>query len=363
MKIVCTQENLKSGLQVASKVISGSGTLPVLNTVLLQTESGQLKISATNLEIGVSTSIRCKIEKEGSICVPAKPLVDVIASLPNKNITLELSGTELLVTSEQAHIKIKTISPEEFPIIPNVDGGETIQIPSKDFKIALDQVVFSASSSETQPEISGVLLAFKDKVLKIAATDRYRLAEKHINIIDTVKDRRLIVPHKSITEVSRIIGESSENIIIGMSDTQIVFKIKETQLVSRLIDGQFPPYEEIIPKNFLTILQINQKQLLSALKTVSVFSTGSNGVRFNYSDEGVKINAVSDAFGEGVSEVECLVTGPAGSVLFNHRYVQDVLNVISEELIEIKVVGENSPVIFSPAGNNSYLYLVMPITT
>ncbi len=362
MKIVCTQENLKTGLSAASKIISSSLTLPVLNTVLLKTESGQLQISATNLEIAINTYVRCKIDTEGGVCVPAKPFSDLVNSLPNKNITLELKGTELLISTETASAKLKTISPEEFPIIPTVEGGEVVHLPAESFKIALDQVVFASANSEAQPEISSVLFSFNDKSLKLVATDRYRLAERLITLEKPTESRKLLVPNKTVSEISRIIGSSQGNIEIQARDTQILFRFQETQVVSRLIDGNFPPYEEIIPKNFETIIEVKKQALGSALKTASVFSEGSHTIHFSYEDS-LKIKAISENFGEGNAEVEAIVTGPAGEIVFNHRYIQDALSVIEGDTVTVKIINNTSPVIFSPKNKIEYLYLVMPITT
>lgn len=364
MKIICTQENLKNGLSHVSRIISSSQTLPVLSTVLLKTEQGQLKISATNLEIGISTVIRCKIEEEGSICVPAKPLIDVVNTLQNKNITLQLEATELKVTCEGTALKIKTLSPEEFPIIPSIENGEKLEISAKTLKTTLDQVAFAAQSNSSQPEISGVFLSLENQTLKLVATDRYRLAETQIDLKSPHGSIQIILPQKTAGEISRILSDATQVVEMFITSNQISLTYKDIQLVSRLIEGSFPPYESIIPKNFNTTLQVKRCDLLSALKTISIFSQSSSGIKFQFLQEENKLrtSAMSETFGEGSSELEALVLGESGQVVFNYHYILDVLNTITEELVNIKIIDPAHPVIITPENNTGYLYLVMPIT-
>src|SRR5258708_5345466 len=207
MKVICTQENLRKGLGITSRVSNGSTTLPVLNNVLLKTERGSLKLSSTNLEMGVNTWIRCKIEEEGGISVPAKTLADLINNLPNDNITLSVENNQLLIETQDYKTKVKGLAPDEFPLIPQVDEQNAVEVSAKDLKTAINQVSFAAAYSETQPEISGVLVAFEEGLMRMVATDRYRLAEKTIKVQGSF-GKNIIVPNRAITEVGKVLGGS-----------------------------------------------------------------------------------------------------------------------------------------------------------
>lgn len=362
MKVVCTQENLKNGLLTVSRIISNSNTLPILNNVLLKTENGLLSLSATNLELAIITTIRCKIEQEGGLCLPAKTFTELVNNLPNTNITIETQDTEVVVTTEQYNTKIKTLSSDDFPLIPNVENGQKLSFETKLLKDALDGVVFAASTSETQPEISGVFLTPQNQDLKIVATDRYRLAEKTLPPQNQLK-KGVIIPHKTALELSRILTNQNGSVEVAITENQLAVTVDNTQLISRLIDGQYPDYRQIIPDNFNTTVSVGRQELANALKTSGIFSRATGSVVMNYdaANQRLNITAASHDLGESRVELEAEITGETGSIILNYRYVLDAMSVLTAETVVVKVVNEGSPVIFRPQGDNSYIYLVMPI--
>lgn len=364
MKIVCTQENLKAGFGVVGKIISPSNTLPILNNVLLKTENGVLKISSTNLEIAITTQIRCKVEEEGELTVNAKTIMELVGNLPNKNININSKTGILEIQTENYNTNIKTLPPEDFPLIPAVDNNKTIEIDPVELKNNLDVVMFASSSNQTQPEISGVLIKIKNNQIIYAATDRYRLAEKtmSLNLVDE-DDREIILPHKTAVEISRLCSSYTEKVIIGLTESQVVFNFNDTQLTSRLVDGQFPEYKEIIPTEFLTKMLVVKNDLISAIKTASIFSHNTNSVMFEYLPDAGKLILTAEAgdLGRSVVEVEAEIAGEKGGMLLNYRYVIDALNVMESDKVEIKVIDSSSPAVFFPSGDKGYLYLVMPI--
>lgn len=363
MRIICTQENLRAGLQQVSRIVGSSSTLPILNNVLLQTENGQLKISATNLEMGINTLIRCKIETEGGTCISAKVLLDVVNNLPNENITIDVQDNEVLVATERYQTKIKHLPVEDFPLIPAIDDGTVITLSAKELKEALDSVAFAVSSSETQPEISGVLFKFDGTILTITATDRYRLAEMSIST-QTSSDRSVIVPHRSINELSRLLGTvASETIDIHISSTQIALSVGDTYLVTRLIDGNYPEYQQIIPGEAGTVVTVEHSDLLSALKTTGIFSRGVGSVTMTIDAEkqSVQIMSSSQGVGESVVEIPCVVKNGSGGIIMNYRYMLDLLTNTAPVTLDIHVIDDANPVVFRPQGKPNYLYLIMPI--
>ncbi len=362
MKIICTQENLRNGLQQVSRIVGTSQTLPILNNVLLQTENGLLKISATNLEMGMSTSVRCKVEVDGGVCIAAKVLLDLVNNLPNENITIEVGDAETAVTTERYQTKIKHLPAEEFPAIPPVETGSITAIAAADLKEVLDSVSFAASTSETQPEISGIAMKFDSGKMTAVATDRYRLGEMTIPV-QTTEDRSVVVPHRSIAELSRMLTGVEGSVGLNISATQMALTVGDTYMVTRLIDGQYPEYSQIIPNEQGTVVTLEHNELLSALKTSGIFSRGAGSVTLTYNPETqiAQVMSASQGVGESVVDLPCQIAGDPGSVIMNYRYMLDLLTNTAPATINIHIIDDTKPVVFRPQGKPNYLYLIMPI--
>lgn len=362
MKVICTQENLKNGLATVGRIISASTTLPILNNVLIKTENGLLKISSTNLEVAVVTHIRCKVELGGEITVVCKTLTDLVSNLPNKNIVLSSENGRLEVETENYHTTIKTLSPEDFPIIPSLENKTVVEIESQDIKKAIDQVIFASATNQTQPEITGVLFRLGENSLRIVATDRYRLAEKRLSVKNS-ETVDIIVPHKTAVELSRIIGVQDGKVEMVINETQAAFNFSDTQIISRLVDGQYPPYEQIIPSNFNTEVILEKRQLVSALRASGVFSQGVNSVRLEYDEKKqlLVLTSESSELGKSVVDIPSKVKGGSGVLILNYHYVLDCLQGMESDVIKIKILDEDSPSVLLPEGKSDYIYLVMPI--
>lgn len=362
MNIICTQENLKIGLATVGRIISSSTTLPILNNILVKTEKGLLKISSTNLEVAIITHIRCKVVEDGEVTVSCKTLTDLINNLPNKNINLAAKNNQLEVEAENYHTSIKTLPTEEFPLIPVVEGKQVVTIDAQELKSSIDQVVFAAAVNQTQPEITGVLFGLDEEKLRVAATDRYRLAEKKI-LLKSAVTQDAIVPQKTILELSRIIGSAKGGVDVLFTETQVSFTFIDTQIISRLVDGQYPPYEQIIPGSFKTIIKVEKQQVINALRTAGVFSRGANSVKFDYNNEKQLLVLTSESadLGKTVIDISCEIEGGSGSLILNYHYILDCLQNINSPVIKIKVIDDNSPSLVVPDIEGEYIYLVMPI--
>lgn len=364
MKIVCTQENLKAGLMVVGRIVSSSNTLPILNNILLKTENGVLKISSTNLEVAIITQIRCRVEEDGEITVVAKTLGDLVNNMPNQNITLKIEKNELIIDNENYHTSLKTLPPDDFPLIPKLDIKTPFTIDSQELKNSLDAVVFAASTNQTQPELCGVYMNLEEGKLKVAATDRYRLAEKSLVLKNGPGgNQSMIMPQKTATEISRIIGNQAGLVEVVLNSSQVGISFNDTQIISRLVDGQYPDYRQIIPEKFSTTAVIARQLLISALRAASVFCQNNNSVKFNLDPKSQKLIIAAESPELGKSEVglAALVDGSGGEIVFNHRYVLDCLNSLDSENMVVKIIDDNSPCLILPEGKTDYLYLVMPI--
>lgn len=364
MKIVCTQENLSTGLSVVSHVASKNISLSILNNVLLRAENGVLTLMTTNLEIGVVTHIRGKVEREGAITVQAKTLSDYVALLPHENVELELEGQTLHVRSKKAKTSMKGVEAAEFPLIPEVESTREIELSAAMLKDALTSVAFAVAYDETRPEISGVYMKFSGSLLILAATDSYRLAERTITLDKEVEEYRVIIPMRTAQELIRILGDAGEPIQIRSNDNQIVFSIGGIILTSRIIEGQYPDYQQIIPQEHHTRATVNTQAFINTVKQASLFcKPGSNDIQlvFDNVKGNITVSAANMQVGQSEARQEAAVEGEGNDIIFNHRFLQEGLQNIDTEECVIELNTNSSPGLLRPKGAEGYLYIIMPI--
>lgn len=363
MKIICLQENLKNNLNITQNIIGRNLTLPILNNVLLATEDGRLKISSTNLEIGINTWAAGKIEKTGAITCPAKVLANFVNNLPNKKVELEVKNNTLTVKCENYKASLNCLPADDFPIIPKIKDQSLIGLGRGILRDALSKVVGAASLSESRPEITGILFNFEKRELRLAATDSFRLAEKII--IDSNRKseevKSLIVPQRTIQEVIRVFGEGEGEVKICLGASQVLFDGGDIQVVSRLIDGQYPDYKQIIPKEFSSQAIIEKAELLGVIRAAAVFSNKTSSIKFSLGDGELEVLAQDADLGENRSQIKVQSKGKKIEVNFNYRYLLDGLANIPAKQVFLGLISDANPAILKPVGDENYLYLVMPI--
>lgn len=384
MKIICTQENLNQGLSIVSSIAGKNPNLPILNNVLINSEKGKITLSTTNLEIGISCVIRGKVETEGDFTVPAKVFSDYINLLKKETIELELQDQELQVRTEGNKTRIKGSSSEDFPSIPKIKRAEKYEIKIKDLKKAISKIIFTISTASIRPEIGGAFFYFngKEKTLIMAGTDSYRLAEERISIITSSDDdKKVIIPSKTLNEVIKIIGSLKEedqggNKVVKVylsEDNQILFSFPDTkigtedsiELISRLIEGNYPEYQEIIPKSYNTKVIVNKNDLIKMVKTASLFAkTGMNSIKLDFLSEEKELTIFSanNETGENLSRIPIKINGDKNEIKLNYRYLIDGLQNIETDEVEIGVISKEVPcVLKSVSEKDNYLYIIMPI--
>ena len=363
MKLSCTQENLANALANVCPIATKGGTLPILSNILLQAKEGVLKISATNLEIGITALVRGKIEIEGTFTVNGRLFFDYVNLLASDAVSLSLEADHLNVSAGKAHTKIHGLGAEEFPVIPSIEKTGQYVLDVADFREALSQVLFSVSISDARPEISGVLMKFENGSVTLAGTDSYRLAERRVDLKGKPEESvSTIVPLRCIQELARILGHVQGELSICASDNQILFSVDEDELISRVISGAFPDYKEIIPKKSETQVVLDKDPLIRAIKSASLFCRqGLNHVSFQFSQDKILVSSSSSQVGENMVEVPAKIEGKDCDIVFDYRYVLDGLNAISGSEVQILLEGNNSPGVFNPKEKDKYLYLVMPI--
>lgn len=366
MKLSLTQENLAKALGTVGRVVSSRSSLPVLGNVLLQTESNRLKLAATNLEIGVTCWIGSKVEKNGAITVPARLFGEFVSSLPGGNIELSTNDLALHVATPHFESSINGISAEEFPLIPEIKSEPVLTVPAADFRDGLLQVVPAASLDEARPVLSGVYLYIEESKLVMVATDSYRLAEKKLKLKGKSQGKlSIIVPARTMAELGRILAEADGELKLYLSENQIMFQVESVELTSRLIEGQFPNYRQIIPSSIETEIEIETSEFARITRVASLFAReNAGGVRLEI-EAGGQINVISTAsqVGENTSSAECITKGDDGEISLNARYLAEALGVIKDQNISFSVSGKLNPCVIRPLEDPDYLHIIMPLRT
>lgn len=373
MKFTCVRENLAQGLQTVMHVSSKNVTLPILNNVLIKTKEGAVELVSTNLEIAIIADIRAKIEVPGAFTVPTKTFADFVQLVGEEQISVELiAGGALQVTTSKTKTKIKGEGAEEFPIIPNAEGGTMFTFNTAQLKDALIQTLFSVSRSDVRPELSGVLFHANAEDTKgqlfLAATDSYRLSERKIAIQNEAKEQetRTILPARTVQEIIRVLlGAQQETVSLTITEGQLSLVVDGVRIVSRLVEGRYPDYRQIIPASFGIEALCDTAQLVQQIRAASLFSTtGVNTVSFTFSpgEQQIVLKAASTQLGEFESALTAeLQGGQDYTILLNHRYVLEGLQHISTPKVRIRLVGPDAPCVIVPEGKSDFLYIVMPI--
>ncbi|MDD5749420.1 MAG: DNA polymerase III subunit beta [Patescibacteria group bacterium] len=364
MKLICTQENLNKGLSLVANIANKNTNLPILNNVLLRAEKDGLFLITTDLEIGIKVFVRGKIEKTGTFTVEAKLLNNLISLSSKDNINIELADG-LKIKSKNQETIIKGLDADDFPLIPEIEKDNKIEISCAALKKSLSQVIFAASSDPSRIEINAVNFSFKKGELILAATDSYRLAEKKIKITNDKKEFDLIIPLKTLQELSRILSDHNEgNLEIYFNENQILFAFDGVELISRVIDGKYPDYSQIIPADFNTSCLCDVSELVPAIKSVSLFcKQGINDVRlsFDAQKKELVIESASSGSGASTAKIKGEINGQDNNIVFNYRYLLDGLNQLNSSEVTLKINNNYSPGLLQSKNEKDYLYLVMPI--
>jgi len=361
MKISISLGRFKKGLGAVEKIIASKSTLPVLNNVLIKVEDNQVVLSATDLEMGINYYLGGKVESPGSITVPGKVLSNFINNLNEETINLEVKDNILTTKTNKSEATLNGISADEFPEIPKVIGKEILEINGQILKIALSQVGFSASFDESRPILTGVYFMTSDNELKIVATDSYRLAEKVLKT-PTKESVSFVVPNKTIQELQRVIN-GSEEIKIILSNNQVLFVLPDMEITSRIIEGEYPDYKQIIPKDSKTQATLSTHDLANAVKTAGFFTReSSNNVKIAFVKDALNIEAISSQLGNFKSQLPAKITGEDNEINFNFKYLLDALGGVGSEDVNLELVGKLNPGVIKSGGNKTDItYIIMPL--
>lgn len=361
MKLQVTQENLSKALTTVARVANSRGTLPILANVLIKTVNNRLSIAATNLDIAITQYCGAKVIEEGSITIPARLMQDFISGLPQGVINLDLQETKLNITTDQYESTIHGVAAEDFPVMPAIEDGKEFTIGGAELKRALQQVVFAASGDESRPVLTAVYLHTHDGVLHAAATDSYRLAAKQITKTDNEID--VLIPVSAMQDMLRIVNDYEDTVTITYNDQQILCKAGDVELVARLIDGKYPDYQKLIPKEFKNTARVKRSDLINIAKVSSLFareSAGSIKVESNEDKGLLSIHSIASQVGENNASANGVISG-SGEITINSRYLLDALNAFHSDDITLSFNSKLDPIVLSDPSEKDYIHLIMPL--
>jgi len=367
LKITCQPSTLSQALQIVSRAISTRTTLPILNNILLETTGEGLALTATNLEIGIRKVVAAEVAEEGSTTVPARLLTDFVGTLPEKELemSLDLPTQTLSLKCARFDTHVKCIEAEEFPPGPRPDEGDRLSIPLDELLAAIEQTQMAASTDEARPVLTGVLLHIDAQGQTLAATDGHRLAVRKLQARGGSElEARLIVPARALAELPRAFrGESGEvEVIVSKARNQIFFRAGTSEVTSRLIDGTYPNYTQVIPTKSSTTIRVATAELTQTVRAVSLFARDSaNVIRLKTETGGLVLSATTNEVGDSRAEVTADVDGSDIQIAFNARYILDALAVAAEDQVELLFDGPLSPGLIRPPGSDQYLYVIMPV--
>lgn len=361
MKLQVTQENLAKALGSVSRVASGRATLPILSNVLLKTVDGRLSIAATNLDIGITHYIGSKVVEEGAITVPARLMQDFVSSLPTGVIDLELDDNKLRIGADKYQSVINGVSAEDYPVMPAISDGQAWKVASKLLKTGLQQVLMAASNDEARPVLTGVYWHTHDGKLHLAATDSYRLAERAL--MKTAQDINLLIPASALQDLLRILGDADDDVVVTHDDQQVLFQVGDIELVTRLIEGTYPDYRKLIPKEFASKVVLPKSELMNITKVSSLFareSAGSVTLHLDEAQQQVSIRSIASQIGENTAAASGKVDGE-GTITLNSRYILDALHALSGDEAEFGFNGKLEPSVIRDPKADDYTHIVMPL--
>ena len=373
MKLSCSPETLSQALQVVSRAVSPRTTLPILNNVLLETSDNGLKLTGTNLEIGIVEHVEAEIDSEGSITLPAKLLTEFVSQLHDAPVEMELdTATQTLNVrcGPYRDVKIKGIDAAEFPALPAREDGLKVTLDQAELLPAIEQTVVAASTDEGRPVLTGVMTQLEGTELTLAATDGHRLAVKRLQVasVEGVKAEgegaeAIIIPARALTELSRVLrGEGKVQMSIAQNRNHVFFSLPRVEVMSRLIEGTYPNYSQVIPEQSNTTITVSTKELLERTRGVAIFARDSaNVVRIKTEAGEIAISANTSEVGSSEASVEAEIEGADIQIAFNSRYLLDVLALIGSDKVAMGFNGPLSPGLIQAAARDDYQYVIMPV--
>lgn len=373
MNVSCLQDHLAKGLGIVGRAVAARSTLPITANVLLASDEGRLKLAATNLEIALSAWVGAQIEEEGAITVPARLLTDFVNSLPGEKIEMTLAprSRQLKLVCARNQATIAGVDADDFPPIPSVEDGGSVQLDPQELHNAVTQVVIAAATDDSRPVLTGVDVVMDGDQLTLAAADGFRLSVRHLQLSEPVPERvEVIIPARALGEVNRLLPEETEpvELTLNATRTQALFRLKNVELVAQLIQGTFPNYSQLIPDEHASKAVVDVAEFLRETRTASIFARDGSGiVRIQFTPgEDLEvgkmiISARAEEIGDNMGELDATVEGEAEKIAFNSKYLQDFLQVLEGGRVALETSGSSRQGVLRPVGDENYVHVLMPM--
>ena len=364
MKAECVKEKFSLAISRAEKITGKNMTLPVLACILIEAKDNLLNLKSTNLDLGIEIKVPAKVAKEGQVAVPGSVLNGFLTNLNGESsLKIEEKEGNLILECSGSRAVIKCQPVDDFPTIPQVKDGKTYEISSVDFVSGLKSVWYSASLSSIKPEFSSVYIHADGEGLAFVATDSFRLAEKKVKVKKVEEFGQILIPFKNVADLLKIVNDEKDIIEVNFTKNQASFKFRDIYIVSRLIDGVFPDYKQIIPKEFKTEVVVLKKDLLNTLKLSNIFSDSFNQINIKVSPKAktIEFKTKNSSIGENVNKLSGAIEGEEIEINFNHKYIVDCFQSIEADSVSLSFSGLNRPMVIKGVSDRSFTYLVMPM--
>lgn len=365
MKFECPRDLFYQSLQIVGKAVPSKSTLPILSGILLEAKNDKLRLVATDLELGIESYIPVQVIEEGAIVLEAKYLTEIIRKLPSQGISVGsvADKNSIEIKCGASRFVINPMLADDFPSLPETQETEYWSIPQSQLRKMIKETVFAVSIDETRPFLTGVLWDSQNQDLALVSTDTSRLAYSIQRFNEELGEHQVIVPTKCLTEVNRLLEvDTDESVQVLLSGNHIQFTVGGIRFISRLIDGQFPNYRQVIPTSFTTEIQVDRIALLSGVERASLLAReGTSVVRFSIKPEKLALSANVPDVGETYDEVPISASGDTIEIAFNARYITEVLRILDAETVKMKLTGTHSSAVITPENDANYIYVIMPV--
>ena len=360
MNITINQEKLLTALRIVERLVSKNVSLPILSTILLKTDDGRLRLSATNLEAGVNYWVGVKVDEEGEIAIPAHIFSDFMNNVADERVNITANRSTLVINSEHYKTQILGMEAKDFPIIPKVKKEAVFKIDGGVLKDSLASVFDSTSISETRPELSGVYVSVSESHVEFAATDSFRLSEKVVPLKGEA-NKSFIIPRNAVAEIMRILENLRGEVVLSVSENQVFVYNSDLEFISRLVDGRYPEYKKVIPDRFLSLVKINRTDFEKNVRMASVFSSSILDVKLKATAGTMEISAKNSDRGETTSHMECELKNKPFEISVNYHYLLDGLKIMPAGDVTLEFTGEGSPLVLRGENQKDQTYVIMPL--
>lgn len=364
MKLTCSKSNLLEGVNTVQKAVSSRTTLPILQCILLQAQKDTFKLVGNDLELGIESKVSADIAEAGTVALEARMFSEIVKKLPDADITIQVDENNLTtLICEKSKFTISGQAGSEFIALPQVDKDKSITLSQLALKDMIRQTIFSIALEEIRPIFTGELFECKDNRINMVSVDGYRVSIRNIDLEKDVEDFKLVIPGKTLSEISKILNSDDEAVVnLYYTDKHVLFEIGQSVIVSRLLDGEFPKYDQMFSKDYETLINIGRRELMQSLERAALITSLSKKNPIKMQIDGKSLIITSNAeIGNGYEEIDVVKEGEDIEIAFNPKYLIDALKVIDDDRVNFQFTSSLNPCIIQQPEGDDYKYLVLPI--